>query len=110
MYCVAFCFTVLEISLEFLLGLGVFVLLAVFRALAKLRDWFCQIARLVQPAGVAGAGGVNCGVFINLVCLPAKGSSTEDPKMSFKHVLFKGIHTVFFWGRAGSRPDFGISV
>ena len=40
-------FTVLEISLEFLLGLASFVLLAVFRALAKLRDWVSQIARLV---------------------------------------------------------------
>ena len=86
----------------------------------RLPDWFFDLLVFcfVLPdcligstgGGGGGGGGVNCGVFINLVCLPAKGSSTEDPKMSFKHVLFKGIHTVFFWGRAGSRPDFGISV
>ena len=51
------------------------------------------IVRLMWGA----VGGVNSSGYTNLVCGPAKGSHTSDPKKSLKRLLLKGIHTVFFW-------------
>ena len=87
---------------------------------ARLPDW---------SNGWGAGGGVNSSGYTNLVCGPAKGSHTSDPKKSFKRVLLKGIHTVFFGrsvrqsarsrnfglgfrifgfgGRAGTRADLG---
>ena len=84
----------------------------------RLPDWFFDLSvfRLVLPdcqigpTGV-GRGGVNSSGYTNLVCGPAKGSHTEDPKISLKCFLFKGNHTVVFWrsGRQSARSrNFGL--